>query len=87
MNSNELFETFLTYCKDYEIDNWGIVIKKGNESLHIMKPENPAENNYLLYQLTGTSREYGTFSDINEIIELCIDIFGEESIHKSYGFR
>lgn len=83
MNSNELYEEFLKYCKEYETDLWGIVIKKENVCLKIIKPENPNENNYLIYEIIEKSRISGVVSDIDELLELCKETFGEDSIIKS----
>lgn len=51
MNSNELYEEFLKHCKEYETDLWGIVIKKEETCLKLMKPQNPEKNNYLIYEM------------------------------------
>lgn len=86
MNSNELYEKFLEYCKEYEIDLCGIVIKKQNVCLKIIKPENPNENNYLIYEIIEKSRISGTVSDIDELLELCEETFGKDSIIKNYDY-
>ena len=56
MNSNELYEEFLKYCKEYEPDLWGIVMKNEDVLLRIKKPSNPDENNYLIYEIIEKSR-------------------------------
>ena len=33
MNSNELYDKFLKYCKNYEIDPYGIILK--NETIYL----------------------------------------------------
>lgn len=86
MNSNELYEEFLKYCKEYERDLWGIVVKKGDRCLRIKKPENPEKNNYLIYEIIEKSRISGTISDLNELLELLEDTIGEDSIVKSYYY-
>lgn len=86
MNSNELYEKFLKYCKEYEMDLDIIVIKKDDTSLRIMKPYNPDENDYLIYEIRGKSRISGSVSDIYELLELCEEIIGEDSIIKNNGY-
>lgn len=86
MNSNELYEEFLKYCSEYEIDLWGIVIRKGAICLKIIKPQNPEKNNYLIYEIIETSRISGTVSDIDELLELCDETLGEDSIIKNHDY-
>lgn len=86
MNSNELYEEFLNYCQEYELDPWGITIKKDNIYLKIFKPHDPDKNNYLIYELIENSRMSGTISEINELLELCQEIFGEDCIIRNYGY-
>lgn len=88
MNSNELYEEFLNYCKEYEIDLYGIVIKNGETCLKIMKPYNPEENNYLIYEIIEKSRISGLVSNIDELLDLCEETLGENSINKNnyYGY-
>ena len=86
MNSNELYEEFLNYCTEYEIDLYGIVIKKGETWLRIMKPSNPDSNTYLLYEIIENSRISGTISDLDELLQLCVDTIGEDSIIKNYNY-
>lgn len=62
----------------------GIVIKKENVCLKIIKPENPNENNYHIYEIIEKSRISGTVSDIDELLELCEETFGEDSIIKNH---
>lgn len=87
MNANELYEEFLKYCKNYETDIYGIVIKNETTCLKIMKPHNPEKNNYLIYEIIEKSRISGSVSDIEELLHLCIEIFGKDSIIKNYGYR
>lgn len=87
MNSNELYEEFLKCCKEYEPDLCGIVIRKDATCLKIIKPNNPEESNYLIYEIIEKSRISGTVSDLYELIELCQDTFGNDSIIKPYGYR
>lgn len=96
MNSNELFEEFLNHCTKYETDLWGIVIAKEATSLRIIKPHNPDESNYLIYEIIDGARISGTVSALDELLELCIDTIGEDSIiknseqdseFKSYGYK
>ena len=82
MNSNELYEEFLKHCREYEIDLYGIVIKRGDTWLKIMKPANPDSSTYLIYELIEKSRVSGVVKDLNELLELCIETFGEDSIIK-----
>ena len=86
MNSNELYEEFLKYCKECETDLWGIVIRKGATCLKIMKPLNPEKNNYLIYEIIETSRISGTVSNIDELLELCEETLGEDSIIKNHDY-
>lgn len=96
MNSNELFKEFLKHCTKYESDLWGIVITREATSLRIIKPQNPDESNYLIYEIIEGSRISGTVSDLDELLELCIDTVGEDSIinnleqdseFKNYGYK
>lgn len=86
MNSNELYEEFLKYCKEYETDLWGIVIRKDATCLKIKKPQNPEKNNYLIYEIIETSRISGSVSDIDELLELCEETLGEDSIIKNHYY-
>ena len=83
MNSNELYEEFLKHCKEYETDLWGIVIKKEETCLKLMKPQNPEKNNYLIYEVIEKSRFSGVVSDIDELLELCEETFGKDCIIKN----
>ena len=96
MNSNELFKEFLKHCTKYESDLWGIVITREATSLRIIKPQNPDESNYLIYEIIEGSRISGTVSDLDELLELCVDTVGEDSIinnleqdseFKNYGYK
>ena len=80
MNSNELYEEFLNYCKEYETDLYGIVIKKEATCLKITKPHNPEKNNYLIYEIIESSRVSGTVSNIDELLELYQETFGENFV-------
>ena len=80
MNSNELYEEFLTYFKEYERDLDGIVIKKEATCLKINKPHNPEKNKFLIYQIIGNSRVSGTISNIDDLLELYQETFGESFI-------
>lgn len=88
MNANELYEEFLKYCKEYEDDIFGITIKRGDVCLRIRKPQDPEKNNYLLYDIIDQSRISGVVSDIDELLELCEETIGEDSINRgnSYGY-
>ena len=87
MNSNELFEEFLKYCNCYEYDSWGIVIKNKDTWLRIGKPLSPEENNFLIYEIVkGNTRESSFISDLEELLQLCRDTIGEESVIKNVGY-
>ena len=60
--------------------------KKDNIYLRIFKPHDPDKNNYLIYELIENSRMSGTISEINELLELCQEIFGEDCIIRNYGY-
>lgn len=91
MNSNELFEEFLKYCNNYEYDLTSIVIKSKDICLKIEKPESPEKNYFLIYEIRkGNIREAGFISDFEELLQLCRDTIGEDSVIKSnsngYGY-
>lgn len=78
MDAKELFEEFLTYCKDYESDINGIVIK--NEE-NIFKLFEPTKKSYLVFEATiGKAREQGSVDDIDELLEVATSTVGEEKI-------
>ena len=87
MNSNELYEEALKHCKDYEEDLFGIIMKRGTTWLKIMKPANPDSSTYLIYELIEKSRISGKIEDLNELLELCVETFGEDSVIRGYGYR
>lgn len=86
MNANELYEEFLKCCNEYEDDIFGITIKRGDVCLRISKPHDPEKNNYLIYELIEKSRMSGTVSDIDWLLELCVEVFGEDSVVKNSGY-
>lgn len=87
MNSNELFEEFLKHCNDYEMDLYGAVLKNEDTLLKVQKPFDPEKNNFLIYQLSkGNARLLSKASDLNELLELCREEIGEDSVTKSYGY-
>lgn len=88
MNSNELYEEFLSYCKEYENDLFGIVIKNGETCLKITKPHNPEKNNYLIYEIIEKSRISGSVSSVEQLLDLCEETFGENFINDKnyYGY-
>lgn len=80
MNSNELFEEFKSYCKKYEIEVGKIVLKNDENTLNIYKPNNPETSKCLLYDVIGLSRESGIVTNINNLIDLVIDVIGNDVI-------
>ena len=57
--------------------------KKEETCLKLMMPQNPEKNNYLIYEIIEKSRFSGTVSDIDELLELCEETFGEDCIIKN----
>ena len=89
MNSNELYDEFLKYCKNYEIDPYGIILKNETIYLKIMKPHNPNESNHLIYEIRDNARISGFVSDIDELLEICMETVGEDFIiiNNDYGYE
>lgn len=87
MNSNELFEEFLKYCNNYEYDLYGIVLKNEDTWLRIQKPYDPEQNDFLIYEiLKGNTRCACTVSNLHELLSICKDTIGEDSVTKSHGY-
>jgi len=89
MNSNELYDEFLKHCKNYEIDPYGIILKNETIYLKIMKPHNPNESNHLIYEIRDNARISGFVSDIDELLEICMETVGEDFIiiNNDYGYE
>ena len=86
MNSNELFEEFLKCCNNYEYDLYGIVLKNEDTWLRITKPYDPEQNDFLIYEISkGNTRFAYTVSNLHELLSICKDNIGEDSVVKSSG--
>lgn len=91
MNSVDLLKKFKNYCRRYYEENGSIIITNGESTLRIYLPENPGENSYVLFDLIeGSTRTSAYTSDISELIDLCIEIFGEDAVisnKETYCFK
>jgi len=78
LEANELYETFLSYCQDYNIEYGNIVIKNNKNIFILFKPNN---NNYIMFERRiGSARESGFCYNIDEIIALAKNTIGEDKI-------
>lgn len=79
MKAKELFDEFLTYCTDYELELGNAVIKNNDNKFTVFSPKENVD--YLVYQIClDYGREQGYSSDINELLKLAIDTVGNEKI-------
>lgn len=81
MNSVYLLEELKKCCQNYEEEKNGITITNSRSILRVYLPDNPAVSDYVLFDLIeGTARTSAYTSDITELIDLCIEVFGAEAI-------
>ena len=79
MKAKELFDEFLTYCTDYELELGNIILKNNNNKFTVFSPKEKVD--YLVYQIRlEYGMEQGYSSDINELLKLAIDTVGNEKI-------
>lgn len=81
MNSYIMLSELKNYCVNYiQIQN-GILLADGENWLKIYLPEEPNTSDYLMFELYTDSESMCAFSkDINELLDLCIDVLGEEFV-------
>lgn len=81
MNSNELFDKFLKRCRNYETFLNSVTLKNEDNIFKVYMPENAEEKDFLIYEvIKGKWRITSFTSDIDKLVELCIDTIGEDSI-------
>lgn len=81
MNSNELLDKFLKRCRNYETFLNSIILKNQDNVFKVYTPENAEEKDFLIYEVRkGKWRITSFTSDIDELLELCTDTVGEDSI-------
>ena len=78
----EIFDEFLTYLTDYKLEFDRVIIENGENIFTVFAPDKEKSHNYVFYEgREGSARFSSEATNIEELLEMVINVVGEEKIN------